>query len=81
MQGLDRSLFERLQEEGIGDLYMLKTQFRMNQKIMQWPSEVMYDGKLIAHCTVQEHRLQDLKVAPHCHSLPLAQTCCDAIVT
>lgn len=34
---------------------MLDTQYRMNQLIMQFPSEIFYENKLMAHPTVQFH--------------------------
>jgi ATP-dependent RNA/DNA helicase IGHMBP2 len=61
VQGLAYSLFERLHEEEIGDSHMLTTQFRMHEKIMRWISEQMYEGRLVAHHSVQYHELKHLE--------------------
>jgi ATP-dependent RNA/DNA helicase IGHMBP2 len=37
---------------------MLTTQYRMNQVIMQWSSDQLYDGKLVAHSSVSDHLLR-----------------------
>lgn len=39
---------------------MLDTQYRMNQLIMQFSSQSLYDGKLKAHQSVASHLLTDL---------------------
>ena len=64
LQGLARSMFERLIEEDVGDVnnHMLTPQFRMNGLIMQWVSETMYQGKLMAHFSVKYQGLKHLKV-------------------
>lgn len=36
---------------------MLKTQYRMNQSIMTWASESLYEGQLTAHPSVSNHLL------------------------
>ena len=76
LQGLARSMFERLIEEDVGDMnnHMLTTQFRMNGLIMQWVSETMYQGKLMAHFSVKYHELKHLKVRPF-HSSWLDHRC------
>ena len=64
LQGLARSMFERLIEEDVGDMnnHMLTTQFCMNGLIMKWVSETMYQGKLMAHFSIKYHELKHLKV-------------------
>lgn len=60
-QGLSVTLMQRLL-----DLYsdsvkiMLTMQYRMNQVIMEWPSKQLYENKLVAHQSVQDHLLSDL---------------------
>ncbi len=59
-KGLGRTLFERLAEEAQGDLLRLLTvQYRMHETIMSFPSQSMYDGKLLASPAVQHHQLTD----------------------
>ncbi|KAL0168036.1 hypothetical protein M9458_036258, partial [Cirrhinus mrigala] len=51
-------LMERLiTKYGDSVVRMLTTQYRMNSAIMQWASEKMYEGKLIAHHSVEKHLL------------------------
>lgn len=38
---------------------MLTVQYRMNEAIMHWSSESMYDNKLLAHSSVAKHLLSD----------------------
>uniref|UniRef100_A0A673N0P1 DNA-binding protein SMUBP-2 n=1 Tax=Sinocyclocheilus rhinocerous TaxID=307959 RepID=A0A673N0P1_9TELE len=60
-KGLSVSLMERLiKKYGDPVVRMLTTQYRMNGAIMQWASEQMYEGKLIAHPSVEKHLLKDL---------------------
>ncbi len=58
--GLELTLMERLLKLYPGDkvVRMLTTQYRMNEKIMRWPSDQLYDGKLVAHESVKEHLLR-----------------------
>ncbi|WP_456342943.1 IGHMBP2 family helicase [Thermovibrio sp.] len=59
---LERTLFERLIEEH-GELStMLTVQYRMNEKIMDFPSRHFYGGKLVAAPEVKGHTLADLGV-------------------
>ena len=37
---------------------MLTTQYRMNEIIMQWSSDQLYEGKLVAHESVAKHLLR-----------------------
>ncbi|KAJ8252013.1 hypothetical protein COCON_G00213250 [Conger conger] len=60
-KGLGVSLMERLiQKHGASVVRMLTMQYRMNSAIMQWASQEMYGGKLIAHTSVEKHLLRDL---------------------
>lgn len=60
-EGLEITLMERLLAmHGEGIKKMLTTQYRMNQVIMQWPSEQLYEGKLRADESVKSHLLTDL---------------------
>uniref|UniRef100_A0A673KME9 Immunoglobulin mu DNA binding protein 2 n=1 Tax=Sinocyclocheilus rhinocerous TaxID=307959 RepID=A0A673KME9_9TELE len=60
-EGLSVSLMERLiKKYGDSVVQMLTTQYRMNSAIMQWASEQMYEGKLIAHTSVEKYLLRDL---------------------
>jgi ATP-dependent RNA/DNA helicase IGHMBP2 len=59
--GLGVTLFDRLATLFGGDMmHMLTTQYRMNEAIMQWSSNELYDGKLVAADSVKRHRLCDL---------------------
>ncbi|WP_408889346.1 AAA domain-containing protein [Myxococcus faecalis] len=59
--GLAVSLFERLLEDhGDGVKRMLREQYRMNARIMDFPSREMYAGQLRAHPSVADHTLQDV---------------------
>ena len=54
------SLMERLgKDEGI-PVSMLKTQYRMNEAIMNWSSTTFYNGNLVADKSVKDQRLCDL---------------------
>ena len=59
---LNFSLMERVVDT-LGDkvVHLLSTQYRMNEAIMKWSSEVMYAGKLIAHPSVANRILSDKK--------------------
>ncbi|KAG8195271.1 hypothetical protein JTE90_028422 [Oedothorax gibbosus] len=60
-EGLEVTLMERLLKlHGDGIKKMLTTQYRMNQVIMQWPSEQLYEGKLRADDSVRSHLLTGL---------------------
>ncbi|MCP3062115.1 AAA domain-containing protein [Myxococcus sp. K38C18041901] len=59
--GLAVSLFERLLEDhGDSVKRMLREQYRMNARIMDFPSREMYAGELRAHPSVADHTLQDV---------------------
>lgn len=59
--GLRQTLFERLLKlygDKIKD--MLRTQYRMNKKIMEFPSKEFYDGELKADESVANHDVSEL---------------------
>ncbi len=60
-QGLGRSLFEVLHGR-LPDNFkaMLRVQYRMHEKIMNFSSRQFYEGKLIADESVRSHVLADL---------------------
>jgi ATP-dependent RNA/DNA helicase IGHMBP2 len=59
--GLAVSLFERLlQDHGEGVKRMLREQYRMNVRIMEFPSHEMYGGELRAHPSVADRTLADV---------------------
>lgn len=58
---LERTLFDRLLElHGPSIKRMLTTQYRMHEKIMRFPSDTLYDSKLIAADAVKARLLRDL---------------------
>lgn len=58
---LETTLFDRLLAlHGPSIKRMLTTQYRMNEKIMRFPSDELYDGKLIAADAVKARLLKDL---------------------
>ncbi|KAI6250287.1 DNA polymerase alpha-associated DNA helicase A [Erysiphe necator] len=58
---LERTLFSRLLElHGPKIKCMLTTQYRMNEKIMRFPSDELYESKLIAAEAVKNCLLKDL---------------------
>ena len=60
-KGLAISLLEKLMPlPGISE--MLAIQYRMNEKIMQFPSQWFYDNKLEAHSSVKDHAFDDHSV-------------------
>eukprot|EP00002_Diphylleia_rotans_P020124 TRINITY_DN3900_c0_g1_i1.p1 TRINITY_DN3900_c0_g1~~TRINITY_DN3900_c0_g1_i1.p1 ORF type:complete len:1003 (+),score=233.75 TRINITY_DN3900_c0_g1_i1:48-3056(+) len=59
--GLGITLFDRLNKlYGEKITHLLNIQYRMNEKIMKWSSDAMYEGKLVAHSSVASHLLSDL---------------------
>ncbi|KAF6803847.1 hypothetical protein CSOJ01_10631 [Colletotrichum sojae] len=58
---LETTLFDRLLAlHGSSIKRMLTTQYRMHEKIMRFPSNEMYEGRLIAAEAVKERLLKDL---------------------
>ncbi|DAA77514.1 TPA_exp: hypothetical protein A8136_6060 [Trichophyton benhamiae CBS 112371] len=61
LRNLEITLFDRLLSlHGTGIKRMLTTQYRMHQKIMDFPSDELYESKLIAADAVRERLLKDL---------------------
>ncbi|KAI4627130.1 uncharacterized protein J4E87_004472 [Alternaria ethzedia] len=59
---LETTLFDRLLSlHGPSIKRMLTTQYRMHEKIMRFPSDELYDSKLIAADFVKDRLLKDLK--------------------
>ena len=76
MQGLSRTLFERLQgmyAESISEV--LTVQYRMHAAIMEWSSQELYQGKLTAHASVASHTLSDMQVRQLPSSIKVLQNC------
>ena len=60
-RGLALTLMERLvAERGAEVTRMLTTQYRMNARIMQWASDALYSGRLVAGAAVRDHTLAEL---------------------
>ncbi|KAK9554628.1 hypothetical protein V6Z88_006618 [Aspergillus fumigatus] len=58
---LETTLFDRLLSlHGPGIKRMLTTQYRMHEKIMQFPSDELYESKLVAAEAVKSRLLKDL---------------------
>lgn len=62
-EGLGTTFFERLALEGAAPelVTVLEVQHRMHERLMRFPSEHTYGGKLRAHPSVAAHRLEDLE--------------------
>ena len=59
--GLETTLFDRLLRlHGRGIKRMLNIQYRMHEKIMRFPSDELYESKLIASDSVKARLLKDL---------------------
>jgi ATP-dependent RNA/DNA helicase IGHMBP2 len=58
-QELSLSLFERLAKARPEATVTLAQQHRMNERIMRYPSDALYQGKLRAHPAVAEHAIDD----------------------
>ena len=61
-RGLALTLMERLVSSRCGPevTRMLTTQYRMNARIMQWASDALYSGRLVAGAAVRDHTLAEL---------------------
>ncbi len=59
---LKKTLFEILIEMYVDHSVMLEVQYRMNEKLMDFPNREFYDGKLKAHESVRNITLKDLGV-------------------
>lgn len=62
-EGLGTTIFERVAERHPHAVRMLEVQHRMHEVLMRFPSESMYEGRLVADPSVAAHRLEDLGVA------------------
>jgi predicted DNA helicase len=60
--GLATTWFERIAREQAALVAMLTVQHRMNTQLMRFPSDSMYEGKLVAAADVAERSLADLGV-------------------
>jgi superfamily I DNA and/or RNA helicase len=70
--GLEVSLLERLMQRSETPYALrLDTQYRMHAAIMEFSSQMFYEGSLIAHDSVREHTLAQL---PGVQPLPITQT-------
>ncbi|KAJ9650080.1 hypothetical protein H2198_010607, partial [Neophaeococcomyces mojaviensis] len=59
---LEHTMFDRLLNEyGEGIKRLLKTQYRMHERIMRFPSDELYDKKLVAAEAVKARLLKDLE--------------------
>ncbi|KAI1142760.1 DNA helicase [Hypoxylon sp. FL0543] len=59
---LETTLFDRLLKlHGPNIKRMLTTQYRMHEKIMRFPSDELYEGRLVATDAVKERLLRDLE--------------------
>lgn len=58
---LERTIFDRLEKLSFGKkiIKLLPIQYRMNEKIMEFPSSMFYDNKLIADPSVAKRLLTD----------------------
>ena len=59
---LEKTLFEKLIERHPNLSIMLKVQYRMNEKIMKFPNEEFYEGKLVSAEEVKDKLLADFDV-------------------
>ncbi|MCS6824552.1 MAG: AAA domain-containing protein [Cytophagaceae bacterium] len=60
-KGLSKTLFEKI--ISISDAStMLQVQYRMNEKIMNYPNKVFYNNNLSAHASVKEDAIPDFPV-------------------
>ncbi|RUM27684.1 MAG: IGHMBP2 family helicase, partial [Aquifex sp.] len=68
---LSYTLFERLLDIYGEEIYeVLKIQYRMNRKIMEFSNRTFYDGKLIAHESVANHTIEDFVEKDKLKSVP-----------
>ncbi len=60
-EGLEKSLFERFMELYPESSIMLKIQYRMNEKIMNFSNKMFYYGNLVAYEANKNHLLENYK--------------------
>ena len=66
-KGLDKTLFDRaLKHWGSRVMRMLSVQYRMNEAIMNWSSNAMYDAKLVASDSARARQLSQLPSVKPC---------------
>jgi ATP-dependent RNA/DNA helicase IGHMBP2 len=70
-EGLSKTLFEKCIQSHPQAASMLQVQYRMNEEIMQFPSEYFYQNGLIAHDTVKHHALMEQAEDGKSVSLPV----------
>jgi superfamily I DNA and/or RNA helicase len=58
--GLSLSIFERVMKFREKTQTMLVEQYRMNDSIMNWSSNALYHGKLVAHPDVKDRVVDEL---------------------
>ncbi|EDM38461.1 DNA helicase [Pedobacter sp. BAL39] len=58
-KGLSNTLMEKMVNQYPESVVLLEEQYRMNRSIMEYSSEVFYQGKLKAHDSVATHLLYD----------------------
>ena len=58
-KGLSNTLMEKMVNQYPQSVVLLEEQYRMNRSIMEYSSEVFYNGKLKAHDSVATHLLYD----------------------
>jgi ATP-dependent RNA/DNA helicase IGHMBP2 len=70
-EGFDRSLMQRVMElYGPSISRLLNVQYRMHEQIMEFSSQQLYEGRLIADPSVRDHRLCGL---PNVREQPMTQ--------
>ena len=79
--GLEQTLFDRLIQQDHSVARLLDTQYRMNEEIMRWSSDALYEGRIVAGESVKSHLLCDFphiqRTALTASSLCLIDTCGD----
>lgn len=75
---LEYTLFDRLLDLHGGAIKrMLTTQYRMHERIMRFPSDTLYEGKLVAADSVAARLLRDLKYGADADAGTAASTVAD----
>ncbi|CAK7197496.1 hypothetical protein SEUCBS139899_000143 [Sporothrix eucalyptigena] len=75
---LEYTLFDRLLDlHGSAIKRMLTTQYRMHERIMRFPSDTLYEGKLVAADSVAARLLRDIKYGADAETGTAASTVAD----
>ncbi|ERS95582.1 hypothetical protein HMPREF1624_08098 [Sporothrix schenckii ATCC 58251] len=75
---LEYTLFDRLLDlHGSSIKRMLTTQYRMHERIMRFPSDTLYEGKLVAAESVAGRLLRDIQYSADAESGAAASTVAD----